>query len=189
MDSKFVDGLQEFVNNNENSKYLIPIRSQINVHLEKARRNIKRRILYTEQNQSRNEAQNSAQNSVQNSAQNSAQIETQNDLNNSEEVIQETPLFDLDLNREEIDIVENEGIEPKAGDYWSIKSDKDSFVIIENENPLAVQYFQRTDTERYHRFNPKIWEILVKELSEKITAPKIVTASKVRQYYDFKKST
>ena len=89
-------------------------------------------------------------------------------------------LFDIDMN-------EFQEIKPKMGEYWSVKDSQNLFVVIETETPLSVKYFQPSVKE-YHRLNDAVYEILVEDLGNKVSAPKIKSMGKFRQFFEFEKS-
>lgn len=157
-DSKLIDGILDLIQENpDTSVFLRPFVSQFKVTIDKARRSLKRRIVYDK---------------------NQADIQISENEETEETEAEMPQLFDLDVE-------EFEEIKPNIGEYWSIKNSQSLYVIIETSSPLTVKYFQPSVKGEYHKLNDTIYEILIEDLGKKVLAPKVKNSGRFRQFYEF----
>jgi len=57
-------------------------------------------------------------------------------------------------------------------------------LLIAEENPFQVQYFETSVKEKSHRFNEEKWPILREDLGKKVSAPR-VQKGRTRNFYYF----
>ena len=183
-DAEFLDQLENFFENKkETSTLLRPFLSQFKATKEKARRSVLRRIADSK----RREIQNQVPSDVENNA-TPQLLDFDADGN-------ETPQFDVEIGNEnnlvlsEEEESDREENNPEIGEYWSVKNEQNLFVIIENSNPLKVKYFKPTVPTTVkggkHRLDDYVYDVLVEDLDEKISAPK-VQIGRTRNFYEFK---
>ena len=172
IDANLTDDLTMLLEKHKTSKLFIPIVSSLKFVNSKARRNLKNRLKTIEKLK---EQTNYLNNPVQ------SENSTQREEPDSEQSIEN----DEETDEENVEEIAKEiQIQPKVGEYWTIKS---KYCVIVNENPLSVQYFDDSVKELCHRLNTDVWPVYSKDLGEKISSPEIERISKSRTNFHFKK--
>ena len=108
------------------------------------------------------------------------------DLNSDTEIPESTQFFYEAFEKQDEEVEEVQ-VNPKFGEYWSIKNGQNQilYAIVENENPLAVKYFQPTIRGKSHSLNESIYEASIEDFDKQINPPEIVQKGRNRKYYNF----
>ena len=105
-------------------------------------------------------------------------VEKDNQMNENEDEEEVEAIF---FEEETNDLIVN----PKVGEYWKVKNGVHSlFVIITNDSPLEVKYFESTVRGSYHCLNDTIYEVFSEDLDQKVPPPKVTQKGR-RTYYSF----